>query len=127
VQLASTGGRPPSVDPDRQAIRRELGPADGLGLLPAAAEAFRRDVPARLAALHEAVHNGGGPALAQAAHTLKGAASNIGAGAVAGLCQELEGMGRSGIHAGGPQLVRRLEAELVLVDAELDAALESAR
>jgi two-component system sensor histidine kinase/response regulator len=127
AHLAFTGVRPPSVDPDRLAILRELGPADGLGLLPAAAEAFRRDVPTRLAALQEAVHNGGGQALARAAHTLKGAAANIGAAGVAGLCQELEGMGRSGIHAGGPQLVSRLKAELALVEAELDAALEVAR
>lgn len=127
AQLAYTGGRPPSVDPDRLAILRELGPADGLGLLPAAAEAFRRGVPARLAAMHKAVNDGGGPALAQAAHALKGAAANIGAVAVAGLCQELEGMGRSGIHADGPHMVSRLEAELVLVDAELDAALQVAR
>ncbi len=126
-QLAHTGGRPPSVDPDRLAILRELGPADGLGLLPAAAEAFRRDVPARLAALHEAVNDGGGPALARAAHVLKGAAANIGAAAVVGLCKELEEAGRNGTHDGGAQLLSRLEAELVLVDAELDAALEVVR
>jgi hypothetical protein len=33
-------------------------------------------------------------------------------------------MGRSGKHDGGPHLVSRLKAELVLADAELDAALE---
>ncbi|WP_267278161.1 hybrid sensor histidine kinase/response regulator [Arthrobacter sp. CDRTa11] len=115
--------RPPSVDPERLAVLRELGPADGLGLLPAAAEAFQRDVPARLAALKQAVDDGGGPALQLAAHTLKGAAANIGATAVADLCQELEGMGRSGNHDGGVQLIRRLERELVLVGAALDEAL----
>ena len=124
-----TGARPPSVDPDRLAILRSLGPEDGLGLLPAAAEAFRKDVPARLAALRAAVNHGGGPALTQAAHVLRGAAANIGATAVATLCGELEEMGRCGKHDGGkddggPQLVSRLEAELVLADAELDAALE---
>ncbi len=119
-----TAVRPPSVDPDRLAILRSLGPEDGLGLLPAAAEAFRKDVPARLAALRAAVNNGGGPALTQAAHALKGAAANIGATAVAALCGELEEMGRSGKHDGGPHLVSRLEAELVAADAELDAALE---
>ncbi len=125
--LAVTGGRPPSVDPDRLAVLRDLGPEDGLGLLPAAAEAFRKDAPQRLAALRESVHNGGGPGLAQAAHALKGAAANIGATAVAALCGELEEMGRSGTHDGGAQLVSRLEAELVHVDRELDAALEVAQ
>lgn len=116
--------RPPSVDPVRLEILRSLGPEDGMGLLPAAAEAFRRDVPARLATLQEAVASGSGPALTQAAHALRGAAANIGANAVALLCGELEDMGRSGKHDGGAQLVSRLEAELVLADAELAAALE---
>lgn len=125
--LAVTGGRPPSLDPDRLAMLRDLGPEDGLGLLPAAAEAFRKDVPARLAALRNSVHNGGGPALVAAAHALKGAAANIGANAVATLCGELEQMGRSGNHDGGPQLVSRLEAELMQVNFELDLALEAAQ
>ena len=125
--LAVTGGRPPSVDPDRLAMLRDLGPEDGQGLLPAAAEAFRKDVPARLAVLRESLHNGGGPELVQAAHALKGAAANIGATAVASLCGELEQMGRSGQHDGGPQLVSRLEAELVRVNFELDLALEVAQ
>ncbi|MEW9872531.1 response regulator [Arthrobacter sp. HS15c] len=124
--LAITGGRPPSVDPGRLAMLRDLGPEDGMGLLPAAAEAFRKDLPARLAVLRESVHNGGGPALAQAAHALKGAAANIGATAVATLCGELEEMGRKGKHDGGPQLVSQLEAELVKVNFELDLALEVA-
>jgi two-component system sensor histidine kinase/response regulator len=125
--LAVTGGRPPAVDPDRLATLRDLGPEDGLGLLPAAAEAFRKDIPARLAVLRESVHNGGGPALVQAAHALKGAAANIGATAVATLCGQLEQMGRSGKHDGGPELVSRLEAELVRVNFELDLALEVAQ
>jgi CheY-like chemotaxis protein/HPt (histidine-containing phosphotransfer) domain-containing protein len=125
--LAVTGGRPPSLDPDRLAMLRDLGPEDGLGLLPAAAEAFRKDVPARLAALQNSVQNGGGQALVQAAHALKGAAANIGATAVATLCGELEQMGRSGQHDGGSQLVSRLEAELLRVNFELDLALEVAQ
>ncbi|QHK22476.1 response regulator [Pseudarthrobacter psychrotolerans] len=125
--LAVTGGDTPALDPDRLAMLRGLGPEDGLGLLPATTAAFRKDVPARLAALHEAVANGGGRALAQAAHALKGAAANIGARAVASLCGELEDMGRSGTHDGGPQLVSRLEVELARVDFELNLALEVAQ
>ncbi len=113
--LAVTGGRPPALDAERLAMLRDLGPGDGLGLLPAATEAFRKDVPARLAALREAVTDAGGQDLAQAAHALKGAAANIGATAVASLCGELEEMGRSGKLDGGPQLVSRLEVELVRV------------
>jgi two-component system sensor histidine kinase/response regulator len=125
--LAVTGGGTPALDADRLAMLRDLGPEDGLGLLPATTEAFRKDVPGRLAALREAVNNGGGPALAQAAHALKGAAANIGATAVTSLCGQLEDMGRSGKLDGGPLLVGWLEAELVRVDIELDLALEVAQ
>ncbi|WAH98137.1 response regulator [Arthrobacter sp. MMS18-M83] len=123
--LALTGGRPPALDPARLAILRDLGPDDGLGLLPAATEAFRKDVPSRLAALRAAV-NDGGPALAQAAHALKGSAANIGATVVEALCGQLEEMGATGKPGGGPQLVSQVEAELVQVNAELDTALEAA-
>ncbi|PTT69353.1 Hpt domain-containing protein, partial [Arthrobacter sp. HMWF013] len=99
---------------------------DGLGLLPAAAEAFRKDVPARLAALRESVNDGGGPRLVQAAHALKGAAANIGATAVAAICGQLEAMGHSGHQDAGQELLGRLEAELVNVDSELNIALDVA-
>jgi two-component system sensor histidine kinase/response regulator len=88
---------------------------------------YKRQVPARLAALREAVNDAGGPALAQAAHALKGAAANIGATAVASLCGELEEMGRSGKLDGGPQLVSLLEVELVRVNFEIDLALKEAQ
>jgi len=103
---------------------RGLGPDDGRGLLPATVEAFRKDVPGRITALQAALDDGGGEALVRAAHALKGSAANIGAGRAAAICAELEGLGRAGNHGAGIDLVRRLEAELRRVDAELDAALE---
>jgi CheY-like chemotaxis protein len=112
------------LDQDRVAMLRQLGPEDGRGLLPEAAATFRRDLPARVDALQAAVHDGDGPALAQAAHALKGSAANIGGTAVAEICSELEGLGRRGMPDVGTPLIRRLEEQLQLLDAELDAALE---
>jgi CheY-like chemotaxis protein len=112
----------PAVDPGRLAVLRELGPADGRGLLPAAAEAFRRGVPSGVAALHQAL-DGGGHALEQAAHKLKGAAANIGATGAASLCQELEDLGREPGGKPGPELLTRLLTELARVDKELEDAL----
>lgn len=117
----------PALDADRLAMLRSLGPDDGRGLLPATAEAFRKDVPVRLSALRSALNDGGGPALVQAAHALKGAAANIGATGAAATCSELEDMGRAGLNDGGTNLLDQLEAELMRVDIELDAALEVAR
>ncbi len=113
----------PAVDPGRLAVLRELGPADGLGLLPAAAEAFRRGVPSGVAALHQALEDGGGAELEQAAHALKGAAANIGATGAASLCQELENLGRKDGGESGAELLTRLLAELARVDKELENAL----
>ncbi|MBB6403200.1 PAS domain S-box protein [Arthrobacter sp. AZCC_0090] len=113
----------PAVDPGRLAVLRELGPADGRGLLPAAAGAFRRGIPASMAALRHALDDGGGDALEHAAHTLKGAAANIGATGVASLCQELEDLGRKDGGQSSTELLTRLLAELARVDKELDNAL----
>lgn len=132
--LAVTGGAGatalpaamPALDQDRITMLRELGPEDGRGLLPEAAAAFRGDLPARVDALEAAVNDSDGPALAQAAHALKGSAANIGAAAVAGICAELEGLGRRGTPDGGTPLLRRLEEELQRLNAELDTALEVA-
>ncbi|MDQ3709141.1 MAG: response regulator [Actinomycetota bacterium] len=99
------------LDPKRLDALRQFGPADGWGLLPAVAGAFLDEIPVRLAALRDAVQVGGGHPLAEAAHQLKGSASNIGATAVAMLCQQLEATGRSGAPPSS-ELVDRLEAEL---------------
>ncbi|MDJ0459665.1 response regulator [Arthrobacter sp. NQ7] len=132
--LAVTGSYPAmtseyprqGLDQSRLAILRDLGPSDGLGLLPAAAEAFRTDVPDRIASLNQAINDNDGQALTQAAHALKGAAANIGATTAAALCGELEALGSTGKHNGALQLVSRLEAELAHVNIELDQALDAA-
>ncbi|WP_285244673.1 response regulator [Pseudarthrobacter sp. fls2-241-R2A-127] len=123
---ASSGHSRRGLDMSRLAILRDLGPSDGRGLLPAAAEAFRNDVPDRIAALNRAINDNDGPALAQAAHALKGASANIGAITAADLCGELEAMGSNGNHGHARQLVSRLEEELAHVNIELDRALDGA-
>lgn len=110
---------PAAVDPARLEILRGLGPADGRGLLPAAAGAFSADVPSALAALRRDSTNGHDEVLRQAAHKLRGAAANIGATAAALLCAELEQSHGTDRHG----LLTRLEAELVRVDQALERAL----
>lgn len=122
---ATSDAEAPAVDAERLAVLRELGPADGHGLLPSAARAFLRGVPASVAALHRALNDGGGAALEQAAHTLKGAAASIGATGAASLCQELEDLGREGDGQSGADLLTRLLAELARVDRELENELHA--
>jgi PAS domain S-box-containing protein len=111
-----------AIDPSRLDILRGLGPEDGMGLLPAAANAFRQDIQPSLDALRRALNNGGGTDLVHAAHKLKGSAANIGAVGAVAICSELEELGRSH-QGGGPELLARLEAELALVEKALDRAL----
>jgi CheY-like chemotaxis protein len=114
------GGDP--LDRDRLEALRQLGPEDGWGLLSAIVGAFLDEIPARLSALRAAVQSGGGGPLAQAAHQLKGSASNVGVPAVAQLCQELEDAGGSG--APPPvELLDRLETELRRAERALTDAL----
>ncbi|MEN2745272.1 Hpt domain-containing protein [Sinomonas halotolerans] len=113
----------PALDPERIAVLRELGPADGQGLLPATAEAFRHEAEWGLRDLRAAAADGGGEPLFRAAHRLRGSAANIGASRVADLCAELEAAGRSG-GAPGEDALDRLEAELSRVDEELDRIQE---
>ncbi|MCA4133098.1 response regulator [Arthrobacter sp. M4] len=84
----------PALDADRLAVLRELGPGDGLGLLPGAARAFRDEVQRSVSTLRLALEGGDADAVRQTAHRLAGAASNIGAMGAAELSKELERMGR---------------------------------
>jgi CheY-like chemotaxis protein len=113
------------LDPARLETLRDLGPADGLGLLPAAAEAFRQDIQPSLEALRHALDNGSRDTFRHVAHKLKGAAANIGAARAARMCEELERSSSSGGPV-DPALLAGLEAELGLVDKALDHALSVA-
>jgi CheY-like chemotaxis protein/HPt (histidine-containing phosphotransfer) domain-containing protein len=114
----------PVLDPARLATLRSLGPADGRGLLPAAAQAFKGEILPSLEGIRAAAANGG-EALGRAAHKLKGAAANIGATRAAGLCRQLERLD-SGSSGAGLETIELLEAELALVAEALDEALFAA-
>ena len=110
------------LDRERLEMLRELGPADGWGLLPAVVAAFLDDIPQHSAAIREAAGLGGGTALAEAAHGLKGSAANVGATAVTELCQQLEAACRAGAPPSS-DLVDRLDRELERAGRALTAAL----
>jgi signal transduction histidine kinase/CheY-like chemotaxis protein/HPt (histidine-containing phosphotransfer) domain-containing protein len=116
----------PTLDPARLDLLRNLGPADGHGLLPEAAHAFRSELPASLAALDHAIAESDDEALKRAAHKLKGGAANIGAAGAAALCARLEKLALGAGDSHSRELIGLLESELVRVDAALDRALEAA-
>ncbi|MGF6833468.1 two-component system sensor histidine kinase/response regulator [Paenarthrobacter sp. TE4293] len=114
------------LDNARLQILRELGPADGLGLLPDAIRAFRQDAQTTLEALHSALGAGQATAVEAAAHKLAGASSNIGAAGAAVLCKNLERLGREAgpdLAAHGTPVLMQLQAELEQVDVALERTL----
>ncbi|WP_258141676.1 MULTISPECIES: response regulator [unclassified Arthrobacter] len=118
------------LDVERLEILRELGPADGLGLLPEAVKAFRQDSQGALETLRSALDTGQAATVEAAAHKLAGAAANIGAAGAAGLCKELERLGRQAgpdLGANGSLLLDQLHAELLGVDEALERTLTGAQ
>ncbi len=99
------------LNQDRLAVLRGLGPPDGAGLLPRLVESFVAEAPATLAALRAAA-GGDAVAVTEGAHRLKGAAANLGATRLAGVCAELEAMGREAPAADTAELLGRLERDL---------------
>ncbi len=85
---------------------------------------FVGDLPLRLSALSEAVQSGDSTALRQAAHTLKGSASNVGGRRLAALCAEVEAIARGekadGVAALLPELEREAERLRLALEAEKD-------
>jgi CheY-like chemotaxis protein len=115
----------PALDPARLDLLRNLGPADGRGLLAETAHAFRSEVPASLAALDLAIVESDDGALKRAANKLRGGAANIGAAGAATLCARLENLVATDVAGPGRQLIGQLETELARVDAALDEAMEA--
>lgn len=86
---------------------------------------FLEDCEERLARLRDAVGRGDVVQIHREAHTIKGAASNVGTVALQALALEIEGVGEGDVTERGPALMARLDAEFVRVRAEVDAYLSS--
>jgi signal transduction histidine kinase/CheY-like chemotaxis protein len=114
------------LDRDRLEYFRDLGPADGWGLLPAVVGAFLDDMPARLTALQDGLRTGGGQPLVDAAHHLKGSAANVGAPTLADLCHQLETSSGTDTPESS-DLLGRIEAELDRAGHALSATLPVTR
>jgi len=99
----------PSVDPTALEGLRELGDASEIAEL---VEVFITNAEDRIAAMRAAVQNGDAASLEREAHSLKGAAGNLGVIGVQGLAARLEVQGREKTLKGAASLVEALQAEL---------------
>ncbi len=89
-------------------------------------ETFLDDAPKRLAALEAALAEGDLPGMERAAHTLKGAASNLGAVELTECCAELVRDCRAGSADQAEAQVAAIRAALARAEADLRVRLEKA-
>jgi len=92
-----------------------VGPAN----LAAVVDAFLRDMPKRLIAMRDALERQEGPALAFAAHALKGSSSQVGAARLAALSLSIEQEGRKSSFAGMAARLDDLEREIACLEPVL--------
>jgi PAS domain S-box-containing protein len=112
--LTVATGRPP-VDLDVLDQLGGLQPSSGADIIVEFIEIFLTDLPARLAAIREAIDTGEGSAIVSAAHSLKGGAAYMGARELSRLCADLEAAARSDDRSRWPVVAMALEAEASLV------------
>lgn len=82
-------------------------------------DGFLEDLPVRADRLRQAVDSKNPTELKSAAHALKGSAGSVGAVVVAGLCAQIEAIGRSGSAAGTEEILVQLEPEIARATSEL--------
>jgi PAS domain S-box-containing protein len=99
-------------------LRASIGEA-----VPGLVNVYLENASKLLGSMRQAVAQGDSQSLFHAAHTLKPGSASLGAIPLATLCEELEGMSRSGSLEGAPEKVEQVEAEYARVKATLEALL----
>jgi CheY-like chemotaxis protein len=100
---------------------REPGQPDPLKEL---VELFIKDAKPRIEKMQSALDEKDGNGLAAAAHTLKGSASNLGARGLAGLCAQLEKIGKSDDLAEAANILLDVRSEFQSVETSLIAEMQ---
>jgi len=120
-----TDSQPPALDARVVGRLKRLGAAAGEDLLGQLTTVFLADADTRIVALREALAREDGPTLIHLAHTLCGAAANLGAAELARLCAHLATDGAVGGLDDGEALVESVEDELGRVRRALTAPTPS--
>jgi len=131
------GDAPPALPEEaREVIRREvinraalekiraLSRSGGDVLVQKVVDAYVGDVPQHLRTLREAIGGHDPGTVKRIAHSLKSASANVGAETLAGLCKDLEHLGRADSVEGAELLLDDMEHEFQAVRHSLTAMLE---
>jgi diguanylate cyclase (GGDEF)-like protein len=119
AEAAATSAEP--VDPALLSrLREALGNSVGEAIKP-----FLEDMPVYLDDMDQAVEGNNVEALRRAAHAIKGAAGNLGAGLLAAVAGDIEAHAEAGAIAAAGELLARARTEYALVHTALLAELKS--
>ncbi len=114
------------LDRERISVLRRLGPTDGWGVFPAAADAFLDDLPTLVGSLRTAAGQGEMETMRDLAHKLRGGSANLGANRLADACSSLEAVdGEANANQDLTSLLARLASELSLVETALGKELRA--
>lgn len=102
-----------------QALQRPEGP----NIIHKVISSYLKDSVQLLETLRVAIAQNDPPTLHRAAHSLKSTSATVGARALAGLCQDLEGIGRANTTDKAPALLSAIEREYQQVAVALRAQL----
>jgi two-component system sensor histidine kinase/response regulator len=128
------GRRAPAGEPDQEGTADVLDPGVISGLreldhrgggMAELVDLFISDTVSRLDDLGHGIAAGDASQVAKAGHTLKGSSANLGAFAMADLCEEIQSSATNHGLDGAGEILRRLEAEFRRVRAALTAAFPS--
>lgn len=100
-------------------LREILGSSIGEAVRP-----FLEDMPGYLSEMETAIADGNAATLHQVTHVIKGAASNLGAIALAGVAREMELRAEANDFSETNELLQRLRTEFALVEPILTAELD---
>jgi signal transduction histidine kinase/CheY-like chemotaxis protein len=122
------GISPESICPGRAGgaleMIRTLPGNRGVEILRKVVDLYLASTPTLLQTMHEAESGGDAEKLKAAAHSFKSSSANLGAVRLAGVCLELESLGRAGSTKGAGELLVQVEEEYRLVrDALLGGPL----
>ena len=121
------GGQPPPAEGREGDLRRRLAELGEPGcteddvMLAGLLRSFRERAPTMLHGLQEAARTSDTTRVEQLAHSLKGAALNVGADSLGAICQRVETSGRVASSAGLGQALQAAEAELDLLEPVLES------
>jgi diguanylate cyclase (GGDEF)-like protein len=116
---SETGGNPQLDATVLKRLREILGTSVSEAIRP-----FLEDIPNYLIQIETGIAEGNASTLGNIAHAIKGAASNLGAIAMANVARELELQAEAGVLSEASELLLRLRTEFALIEPALMAELD---